>query len=140
MVENIKKEYKIIDFIIFTPKKMHYQSYKNGPGEETSFLSQSQVHTICIIDEICIVFFVAFLQGISHLLSRAVQRIYILAVTHCLQKRVKWLQEGMCLQNIQQSDLITINRTWSRLNMSYINDLISKHTFQCQNVFSSPSS
>ena len=31
MVENIKKEYKIIDFIIFTPKKMHYQSYKNGP-------------------------------------------------------------------------------------------------------------
>ena len=33
MVENIKKEYKIIDFIIFTPKKMHYQSYKNAPRE-----------------------------------------------------------------------------------------------------------
>ena len=31
MVETIKKEYKIIDFIIFTPKKIHYQSYKNGP-------------------------------------------------------------------------------------------------------------
>ena len=31
MVENTKKEYKIIDFIIFTLKKMHYQSYKNGP-------------------------------------------------------------------------------------------------------------
>ena len=35
MVETIKKEYKIIDFIIFTPKKMHYQPYKKAPRAVT---------------------------------------------------------------------------------------------------------